>query len=79
RTSQTQHGNRDAPGAQFTIAGRCGTSVYLSSPTAETDCTKGALQNCATNADSLNQLESQQLSELFINETVRTRIQIERF
>ncbi len=25
RTSQTQHGNRDAPGAQFTIAGRYGT------------------------------------------------------
>ena len=39
----------------------------------------GALQNCATDADSLSQLESQQLSELFINETVRPRIQIERF
>jgi Response regulator containing CheY-like receiver domain and AraC-type DNA-binding domain len=45
RAPQTQHGNRDAPGAQFTVAGRCGTtSIHLSSPTAETDCAKRALQ-----------------------------------
>jgi hypothetical protein len=42
----------------------------------ETDCAKAArLKKCVTDADSLSQLESQHLSELFIDEAVRRRIQ----
>jgi hypothetical protein len=42
RAPQTQYGNHDAPNAQFTIAGRDGTSIHLNSPAAETDCARGA-------------------------------------
>ena len=45
RAPQAQHGNRDAPGAQCTVAGRCDTtSVDLSSSPTETDRAKRALQ-----------------------------------